>query len=199
MKKRKIFYTKWLLGLLTSIVLFSIINYQIIKRSARDAIYCISNESPVVEFGMILGTPKYLPNGRVNNYYKSRISSVFYLYQKSKINKIIISADTLNKYQENEIELIKNDLLSKGVKNIDLICDVNGSRTWNSILEAKKWVNKDKVIIISQNFHLERALYIAKKKNLQAIGYKAKGSISNKLWIREILARVKMRIDLLIN
>ena len=75
----------------------------------------------------------------------------------------------------------------------------NGNRTWKSIRNLKVNEGIDKIILISQKFHLERALYITKKKNINAIGFKAKGEMSNQLWIREVLARVKMQLDLMTN
>ena len=168
-----------------------------ISYRTTDSIFNNYNNLPKTEFSLLLGSPKYLPNGDVNNYYKNRIIATVELYKNSIVDKIIISADTLNKYGENEIELIYYDLIQNGINEIDLILDKNGNRTWNSIIEEKKVGNQRNIILISQRFHLERAIYIALREDLNAIGFVAKGEMSNKLWIREVLARAKMHMDIL--
>lgn len=100
-------------------------------------------------------------------------------------------------YGENEVELMLSDLKALGVDKVDLILDKHGNSTWNSVINAKKIVGGEGIVIISPEFHLERALYLAKRKGIAAVGYPAKGEMSNKLWIREIMARVKMQLDLI--
>ena len=192
---------KWkLFWIIVLLIFFLLINYKHISNVTKDSIFDNVSEISQTEFVLLLGTPKHLPNGAINNYYLNRINATIELYTNNKIKKIIISADTLNKYQENEVELIKNDLIENGINEFDLILDENGNRTWNSILGTKKVVNQKRLIIISQQFHLERALYISNRKtNIDAIGFKAKGEMSYNLWIREILARVKMQMDLIMN
>lgn len=197
---KKIRRNKWKLislFILGSLLLW--INYTYVSNFSDELIFNKSNNIPKSEYALILGTPKYLPSGTVNNYYKNRIKSVVDLYSKGKMNKIIISADTLNKYGENEVELIKYDLIQKGINKSSLILDKNGNSTWNSIKVLIRNDSSNKIILISQRFHLERALYISKKENINAIGFQAKGEMSNRLWIREILARIKMQIDLIMN
>ncbi len=187
------------------------LNYKYISHSSSESIYTElegNKNMPNVELALLLGTPKHLPSGRVNNYYKNRITATVELYKNNKISKILISADKNNKYQENEIDLIKLDLIKEGVLEKDLLFDYNGFRTWNSIQKLKEVIDsntivndsisKQSVLIISQKFHLERAIYLAKKAGIKnCIGFAAKGGMSNQLLIREILARVKMQLDLL--
>ncbi|WP_158250442.1 vancomycin high temperature exclusion protein [Aquimarina sp. I32.4] len=197
---KKIRKNKWKLLLLVFLSLFLLwINYVYVSYSSNELIFDNSNDIPKSEYALFLGTPKYLSDGSVNNYYKNRITSVVELYTKKKIKKIIISADTLNKYKENEVELIKSDLIQKGINESNLMLDKNGNRTWKSIINLNDNIIIGKIILISQRFHLERAIYITKEKNIDAIGFEAKGKMSKKLWVREILARVKMQIDFIIN
>ena len=191
--KRKL-YALFILG---ALLLWA--NDAYISYSSNELIFNNTHDIPKSEYALLLGTPKYLPSGNVNNYYKNRIKSAVALCSKGKINKLIISADTLNKYKENEVELIKSDLLQSGIDESSLILDKNGNRTWKSITNLKGNDSLNNIILVSQKFHLERALYIAKKENIHAIGFIAKGEMSNRLWIREILARVKMQIDLIMN
>jgi SanA protein len=194
---KKIRRNKWKLISLFILGVFILwINHKHVSYTSNELIFNNSNDVPKSEYALFLGTPKYLPNGNINNYYKNRIKSIVELYSKGKVNKIIISADTLNKYEENEVELIKSDLIKKGINESCLILDKNGNRTWKSIMNLNVNDSSNKIIIISQRFHLERALYISKNENINAIGFIAKGEMSNRLLIREILARVKMQIEL---
>ena len=191
---------KWKLLILAILGLVLIrANYSYISYSTQELIFESSDDISTYEYALFLGTPKHLTDGSVNNYYKNRIKSAVELYTKGKVHKIIISADSLNKYQENEVELIKSDLIEKGIDGSNLILDNNGNRTWKSIRNLEANVVMDEIILISQKFHLERALYITENKNIKAIGFQAKGEMSNQLMVREILARVKMQLDLMIN
>ena len=174
------------------------VNYYHISYSTQKYIFNNPDELTEFDYALFLGTPKKLASGDVNNYYKNRISAAVELYESGKTNTFIISADSLNKYQENEVELIKTDLILSEINPSSIILDNDGNRTYKSITNID--INTvHKYIIISQKFHLERALYIAKNKGHNAIGFTAKGSMSNQLWLREILARVKMQMDLLMD
>ena len=174
------------------------VNYYHISYSTQKYIFNNPDELTEFDYALFLGTPKKLASGDVNNYYKNRISAAVELYESGKTNTFIISADSLNKYQENEVELIKTDLILSEINPSSIILDNDGNRTYKSITNID--INTvHKYIIISQKFHLERALYIAKNKGHYAIGFTAKGGMSNQLWLREILARVKMQMDLLMD
>ena len=70
------------------------------------------------------------------------------------------------------------------------------------MFRAKFVFGLDKVTVISQKFHNERAIYIAKQKGLKAIGFNAQDISTSqglKVQIREYLARVKVFIDMVLN
>ena len=80
--------------------------------------------------------------------------------------------------------------------------DYAGFRTLDSMVRAKAIFGLEDVTIISQKFHNERAIYLAEKKGLHAIGFNADGISLNqglKVQIREYFARVKVFIDLALN
>lgn len=195
---KSIRYTKWGLAITFSSLIIIMINYEIVSFATKDKIIKDITDVPQSDICLILGTPKYLPDGNINNYYHCRILSTIALFENHKVKKILISADTSNKYSENEVELIKNDLLKNGIRDSDILCDKKGNRTWNSISNVRKFDGK-KIIIVSQNFHLERALYLAQRNRLNALGFISDGVPSIRLIIREAFARIKMQIDLALN
>ena len=193
---KKIYKYRWQLLVFYLFCVFVIWeNYKFIASSTNELIYVDSELIQKTKYALLLGTPKHLPNGNVNNYYKNRINATIELFNSGKFTTVIVSADTLNKYGENEVELIKEDLIEKGIPKSNFILDTDGNRTWKSVNNINKNTSSS-LIIISQKFHLERALFIAKKKKIDAIGFAANGGMSNQLWQREILARVKMQMDL---
>ena len=101
-----------------------------------------------------------------------------------------------------EPKTIKNDLVAEGIPSEKIFLDYAGFRTLDSMVRAKEVFGLENVTVISQKFHNERAIYLAKKKGLIAIGYNAKDVTGNsglKIRLREYLARVKVFIDLLFN
>ena len=94
-----------------------------------------------------------------------------------------------------------NELVSLGVPADSITLDYAGFRTYDSMVRAKKVFGQDSVTVISQDWHNERAIYIANRVDVDAIAFNARDvsirSVSLKLKVREWLARTKMAIDLL--
>lgn len=115
------------------------------------------------------------------------------LYNKNTTNKIIVSGDH-GQINYDEVNVMKNYLIEQGVKSEDIFMDHAGFSTYDSIYRAKEIFKAKKVIIVTQKYHLYRALYIAKELNLEAYGIAANKREYQYQWkrdIREIAARVK--------
>ena len=113
----------------------------------------------------------------------------------------MISGD--NKYKSyNEPEMMKNDLVKRGIPSYHIYLDFAGFRTLDSVVRAKKVFKLNEFTIISQEFHNERAICLANWQGIKAVGYNAKDiSVRKgvKVQIREIFARVKLVLDMVIN
>jgi len=172
-----------------------------VKSASAGKTYQTTQEIPAKKVGLLLGTSKYMKDGRDNLYYKYRITAATELYKANKIEYILVSGD--NGTQEyNEPEQMKQDLIKNGIPEEKIFQDYAGFRTWDSIIRAKEVFQENDFTIISQKFHNERALYIAKANQIEAIAYNAKEvtSLANaRIQVREKLARVKVVIDTLIN
>jgi len=97
---------------------------------------------------------------------------------------------------------MKKYLINKGVPTCDIFLDHAGFDTYNSIYRAKKVFLVDDVIIITQKFHVKRAVYIAKSLGLNVQGYiadKHTYGIAKKMIFREALANVKAFIEIFIH
>ncbi len=151
--------------------------------------------------GLVLGAGKYTNHGSVNLYYKYRLKAAIDLYKAGKIKFILISGDNSRKDYDEPTDF-KNDLVNAGIPPDKIFLDYAGFRTLDSIVRAKKIFGLSKFTIISQKFHNERALFIAKHFNINAVAFNAKdisGRYGLKTKLREYLARTKASIDLLLN
>ena len=115
------------------------------------------------------------------------------LYQNNISNKIIMSGDHGRK-EYDEVNVMKNYAIEKGIPSENIFMDHAGFSTYESIYRAKEIFQAKKVIIVSQKYHLYRALYIANQLELEAYGVGADprqyaGATNRE--IREILARDK--------
>ena len=151
--------------------------------------------------GLVLGTAKKLVGGQPNPYYSHRISATIALFKAGKIEYVLVSGDNATKYY-NEPMAIMKDLIAGGIPVEKIFLDYAGFRTLDSMVRAKEVFGLERVTVISQKFHNERAIYLAEKKGLTAIGFNAKdvsGNSGLKVRLREYLARVKVFIDLIFN
>ena len=180
-----------------AIVLLLGINYYI-GSVAKDKIYTSVNNIPANSVGLLLGTAKYIRKGKINYFYKYRIDATVELFKSGKIKAVLVSGDNATRYY-NEPARMRADLIKRGIPKDKIYLDFAGFRTLDSIMRAKEIFDVKKVTIITQKFHLERAIFLALANNIDAIGYEAKSLPNTKaafrMKIREYLARVKAFLD----
>lgn len=175
--------------------------YFIIEFSTEDRIYRNVEDIPHNKVGLVLGTARHQVGGGVNPYYQNRIDATTQLFKAGKISYVLVSGDNGSVYY-NEPNTIKKDLIAAGIPESRIYLDYAGFRTLDSMIRARIVFGLDSVTVISQEFHTERALFIASKKDLYAIGFSAKdveGSRGLKVQLREYFARVKVFLDLILN
>lgn len=196
-KLKKAFFI--LLGLVFIPSAFLIFSNTVIVKSTKTQIYSDVNAIPVNDIGLVLGTSKYSVGG-INLYYKYRIESAAQLYFSGKIKHIIVSGDN-HVHGYNEPEQMKESLIELGIPAEKITCDYAGLRTLDSVVRLKRIFMTNRATIISQKFHLQRALFIAKYYDMEAIGYCSKDVSSQygrNTNIRELFARSKAILDLYI-
>lgn len=155
---------------------------------------------PSEKAAMLLGTSKKLDNGNVNLYFKYRIDATARLYKSGKVKAIIVSGDNSVKGY-NETEDMKQDLIALGIPENVIYEDFAGFRTLDSVVRTKSIFGQNKIIFVSQKFHNERAVYLARKNGIEAYGYNAKDVnkyAGFKTNLREKFARAKVFVDFLL-
>ena len=202
---------KIIIGLISSQLAFIVLLlgcYGIVSLNASGRTYDNLAEVSAHEYGLLLATSPITPKGAHNFYFDNRIKATVELYRAGKIKKIIASGGNYSmdengeftKYGCNEPRAIKDSLMARGIPARDIILDYDGTRTIKSIVKAKEVYHLDSVILISQKYHNERAIWQADHYGLKAVGYNAAPSHIRrnriKNTVREFFARVKMFIDL---
>ncbi len=164
---------------------------------SKGKLYSDTNLIGYNKIGLLLGTSKFLSNGNINQYYSFRIDAAIKLYNAEKIKYLIISGDNGRK-EYSEPEMMRIDLINAGIDSNAIYLDYAGFRTFDSIKRLKEIFGQNSATVISQQFHNERAIYIAKQEGINAIGFNAKDVNKRsgfKTQLREKLARVKLFAD----
>ncbi len=189
-----------ILFLIFFILFLILISFDIyISLSSKNQIYSEIDKLKKSEFCLLLGTSKYTTKNSENLFYKYRIDAVKRIYDSSIIDKIIVSGDNRTSSYD-ETKFMKKDLLKLNIPDDVIIIDSDGFRTIFSVINLfNKYKIKD-AIVVSQRFHLQRAIFIGKIFGLNLTGFAAnpvKGISNLKIQIRERGARIRLIFDLL--
>ena len=179
-------------------VLFLIISNQVIRISAEDHLFDSVEDIPHNRVGLVLGTSPRIRNGGQNPYFTNRMEAAALLYHQGKLSYLIVSGDNRTKYY-NEPEYMRRALIDLGVPSDVIISDNAGLRTFDSVWRAKEVFGQNKITIISQRFHNQRADLIAKQEGLEAIAYNAADvpqAQNDKTRIREWFAKANVFVDM---
>lgn len=187
------------LALIIGCVTTAIICNLSVRNCAESRLYSDVTEIPYNKVGLLLGTAPITPWGTHNYYFDYRIDAATELFMAGKIDYILVSGDN-HSTDYDEPGCIRDSLIVRGIPNDKIVLDYAGFRTLDSVVRANEVFGQDRITIISQSFHNERALYLAKYYGIEAVGYNAKDveywRKKLKIHSREYLARVKMFIDL---
>ncbi len=125
-------------------------------------------ESPVA---IVFGAGVY-PDGTLSAVLEDRVETAVQLYEAGKVQKLLMTGD--NSYIEyNEPEAMRQYALSRGVPDEDIVLDYAGRRTYDSCYRAVYIFELDRAILVTQSYHLDRALFTADHLGLQVVGVAA--------------------------
>lgn len=131
------------------------------------------------------GTPSAILN--------DRLTRAIELYDLGAAPKIIMSGDH-GRIEYDEVNAMKQFAIDSGVPSEDIFMDHAGFSTYETMYRAKEIFDADKIIVVTQDYHLYRSLYIAEKLGLQAYGVSSDYVTYSGQYMREfreILARNK--------
>lgn len=191
-----------LLAPLFGMLIIAFCNLTIIEYS-KGRVYDNVKEIPYKEVGLLLGTSPTTINGWTNIYYTYRIDAAVKLYKAKKISRILISGDGKEKSYD-EPKYMRRELIKRGIPAHKITLDKKGLRTYDSVINAKETFGLSNFTVISQRFQNERAIFLAGHNDIDAIGFNAKdapnqkGKSAIKVRIREVFAKVKVFMDLIL-
>ena len=155
---------------------------------------------PAHHVGLVLGTSKSLSPSTPNPHFTHRVEAASKLFKSGNVKHLLVSGDNRTPYY-NEPRDLRASLIDQGVPAHSITCDFAGLRTLDSVIRAKEVFGQNKLVIISDDFHVPRAVYIAKAKGIDAVGLacsRVPRALSQRSRSREWLARVKALLDLYI-
>lgn len=172
-----------------------IINLYMISYT-KDYIYVESEDVPNAQCAMILGAG-VSSTGVISHVARDRVEAAMKLYHHGKVDKVIISGDHGRKNYD-EVNSMKNYIkIMHHIKDEDIFMDHAGFSTYESMYRGRDVFQIKDLIVISQEFHIARSVYIARKMGLNAVGFVAEeitpfSKLTHLSWqVREVLARVK--------
>lgn len=189
---------RWLLALMALAIAWMALASYLVARGARGRTWADAAAIPERRVGLVLGCSRVLADGRRNLFFENRMAAAAQLFRAGKVHYLIVSGDNHTKSYDEPRDM-KNALVEAGVPAARIFCDYAGFRTNDSVARAREVFGQRALTIISQEFHNQRAIYIASHSGMDAIGFNAPevdayNSFRTKL--REQVARANMMADL---
>ena len=195
-------FKKWLIRcafLGIGVLLAAFLAHRVITKSVENQLFTDVNKVPFCKTALLLGTNPKTKGNKLNLFFQFRMEAIAQLYKVGKIKYVIVSGDN-SRSKYNETDEMRAYLVGLGIPDSVIYGDFAGFRTLDSVVRCKAVFGQDSIMIVSQLFHNERAVYLANKFNIQAIGFNAKTPMvrySIKTHVREYFARLKVFVDLL--
>jgi SanA protein len=148
---------------------------------------------PKAQAALVLGAQVY-PDGRASAMLADRVKAAEELYRAGRVQKLLLSGDH-SRSDYDEVGTMRELLLRDGIPPQDVFEDHAGFDTWDSAQRAKRVFGVTSAVVVTQDFHMARALFDARRAGLKVTGFSADrrdyGHVMAKLQVREALARVK--------
>lgn len=174
-------YKKLILPAVIGIIAIVWINYHV-KSETNSLIYHYANGVPDEKVAIIFGAG--IRNDRPGKYLKDRLDAGIELYELKKIDKILLSGDN-GSDEHDELTVMKHYCFEHGVDTTKIFLDYAGFDTYSTMYRAKHIFKIDAAILVSQEYHLNRAIYIGNKLGVNSVGLAAdKGVYRNYNYVR---------------
>ena len=184
---KRIIITVFLLGIAALLFVFGL-NFLVVRSTEKQIIKDFTQEYDCI---LVLGAG--VRDGSPRPMLQDRLDYAIDLYKTNVAPKLIMSGDHGRKDYD-EVNIMKDYAIEKGVPSEDIFMDHAGFSTYESIYRARDIFKAEKMVIVTQEYHLFRALYISNRLGVEAVGYASDPRVySGQLYreLREILARDK--------
>jgi SanA protein len=169
----------------------------LVRKAAASRLYSDSAEIPHRRVGLVLGCSRRLGDGSPNPFFDARIRAATSLFRAGKVDYLLVSGDNHTRGYDEATDM-RDGLLQQGIPAERIYSDCAGFRTLDSMMRAHDVFGLTELTVISQEFHNQRAIFLARHTGLDAIGYNAQdvdlGDVSG-THRRETVARIKAVLD----
>jgi SanA protein len=197
-KGRVIFWSLIAAGILVVLAGFVIlVPNLIVTRSAADQIVQTAEDAPRAQAAIVLGAKVY-DDGTPSPMLADRLETGIKLYKLGKVDKLLLSGDH-GQTDYDEVNVMLQYVLERGVPDEDVFTDHAGFDTYDTMYRARDVFKVTTALVVTQEFHLARAVYTARTLGLEATGVVADiqpYTDEFRFAAREVLARVKAIIQL---
>ncbi|MGM9663812.1 MAG: vancomycin high temperature exclusion protein [Eubacteriales bacterium] len=181
-------YIRIILIILSTAALLVLIPPACIFLGTCGRVYHAEEVPEVYEYAIVPGAS--VVNGRLSHMLEDRMKTAVYLYKNGKAKKLLLSGDYESE-DYNEVGAMKRYALENGVAEEDILLDYSGFSTYETVSRAKKLFGINRAVIVTQRYHLYRAIYIGRSFGMDVIGADAAirsyhGQVARNM--REILA-----------
>ncbi len=167
----------WLLlafgAVVLAVVLASWLAERSIERFSRPFVTAEANELPAVDVALVLGAAPIGPQGGPNRYFEYRLDAAAALWKSGKVKFLLVSGDNRGSDYD-EPTSMQAGLIARGVPASVIYRDLAGVRTRDSVIRARDVFGQTRLIIVSQRFHLTRAIFLARLAEMEAWGFEAR-------------------------
>ena len=167
-----------------------------VGQRTAEQVYTEALDAPSSPAAIVLGAG-YLPSGRLSSALADRMDTAIDLYEAGKVNKLLLTGD--NRFADyNEPAAMAAYAEARGVPREDLVLDYAGRRTYDSCYRAVAIFGAEQAILVTQIFHLPRALYTCNQLGLETVGVVAdRRSYLRATWyqLRELFALTRAWLD----
>ncbi len=193
----KLLLPKILLILAIVTILAFIITPPFLVYQGKYKIYKETADVEATKYAIVFGAG-VMPNGHPTDMLEDRLLTAVDLYNNQKIEKIIVSGDNRTTHY-NEPQAMYLYLIDQGIPENAIVMDFAGRRTYDTCYRAKEIFSIDKAILISQGYHLPRAIYLCNHFGVESTGFSATKRVYEgefEYEIREILALYQSILDI---
>jgi SanA protein len=186
-----------LIALLLPVLMVCGLNLWIVK-STDSRVFNDTNALPKNDVALVLGTASKLSGNVVNPHFKSRMEAAAYLYHQGKVKHLLLSGDNHTRGYD-EPTSMKEALLKLNVPESAITMDYAGFRTLDSVVRAREVFGLKHLTVITDDFHVNRALFLCRYYDIDAVAYSAEEvpfGFSANTRFREVGARVKAVMDI---
>lgn len=190
-------FTHILIAAIATPVALAAICHAVVWLAARRRTFNEASAVPPCDFAMVLGAPPVRSDGRPNRYYVRRVRAAAMFHATGSTKRLIVSGNAHHPLGD-EVAAMRQALVEAGVSEPDLFNDGGSVRTLQSVLAARDLFGACSVVFVSQRFHNERAVFLARTVGLNAYGFNAEDVHGGKapiVALREAVARIRAVAD----